>query len=929
MSVERSARFVLRSLALSMFATAAIGGNAYAASVTLGATGADSKIALSWTTADSLRGIQVMRDTDSNPSGRQRVAVLNGSARSYTDTTVTNGRQYWYWIKYTDAAGAVGNSNAGSATPAASNGGGNNGGNTGATCANAVPLALPKVFTGAADTCLVTAGTIESVNSWGAETVEINGVSYKSKWSNQMPARISGNYYIRYVAKQGWAHFEINGSGGTNNGGGTQPIAVTGVSVTPTSATVAVGSTTSLAASVAPSNATNKSVTWTSSNTGVATVSANGVVTGVAAGNATITARTADGGRTSSGTVTVASSGQADGRIMERLDRGIVAMNTGKGVFVSWRLLGNEPTGTAFNLYRKGGTGQAVLLNTSGPLTDRTNWTDTGAATSADNTYIVKTVNGGQEESVGESLVLSARTPARQYLPIKLASLTSTTGGTYSVLHAYVGDLDGDGEYEMVVKRVDSNRGPIVVEAYKLDSKLLWRVNLGPNIETGNSTATSPILVADFDGDGKAEVVVKTGEGSVFGDGTRIGDTNGDGKTDYNSHDSNDMYQVLSGPEFVSVLEGTTGKELARANFIERGKSTDWGDNYGHRMNFIFATVAYLDGVHPSFVMSRGDGELDNPKALTARAWNFRDGRLTQWWNWTAKNYENRLPAGHALSDFHAIRAMDVDGDGKDEISWGGFTLDSNGELLFSTVLSHGDRFIIADIDPDRPGLEQYAVQQNNTTLLGAALTDARTGEVLKTYHLTAKADVGRGEAAAIVPGQRGLQMWNSNIAGIYNARGDELNTAEPWPSLSIWWDGDLLRESFDGIGNEGHNPAIQKWNNSTGKLDRLFSIYNDGGSYAVICPYAGRPPLIGDILGDWREEVVLESADHTELRIYTTTIPTSYRMPTLMHDPAYRNTVNVKGYQQSTQVDYYLGEGMKFPVRPAQIGVCCTSVGQ
>jgi endo-1,4-beta-xylanase len=193
--------------------------SAVAANVNLSAAGADSQIALSWTTADSLRGIQVMRDTDANPSGRQRVAMLAGSARSYTDTTVTNGRQYWYWIKYTDTAGASGNSNAATATPAASNSG--NAGDTGATCANAVPLALPKVFTGAMDTCLITSGTIESVNSWGAETVEINGVSYNSRWSNQMPARVNGNYYIRYVAKQAWAHFEINGNGGNQDNGNT------------------------------------------------------------------------------------------------------------------------------------------------------------------------------------------------------------------------------------------------------------------------------------------------------------------------------------------------------------------------------------------------------------------------------------------------------------------------------------------------------------------------------------------------------------------------------------------------------------------------------------------------------------------------------------------------------------------------------------
>jgi len=292
-----------RPVALATFIFAFGIGGVRAADVTLNAAGGDGRIDLSWTTTDNLRGVQVMRDTDSNPSGRQRVATLGGSARSYTDNTAANGRRYWYWIKYTDANRATGNSNAANATaggsqppPPPDNG------NTGATCANAAALSLPKVFTGTADTCIVTSGSIDSVNSWGAEVVEINGVSYNSQWSNQMPPRIDGNYYIRYVAKLSWAHFEINGSNG-----GTQPIAVSGVSVTPASAALSVGSTTSLSANVQPTNASNKNVNWSSSNTGVATVNASGVVTGVSAGNATITATTADGGRTATSSITVLS----------------------------------------------------------------------------------------------------------------------------------------------------------------------------------------------------------------------------------------------------------------------------------------------------------------------------------------------------------------------------------------------------------------------------------------------------------------------------------------------------------------------------------------------------------------------------------------------------------------------------------------------
>lgn len=296
------------------------------ADVTLNATGGDGRIALSWTTTDTLRNVQVYRDTDPNPLGRQRVASLTARTRSYTDTTVVNGRQYWYWIKYSDAQGVFHNSNAGSATPTAM------GptptpqptptptstptptptptpvpGDGGATCTGAVAAPLPLTINGAGEYCRVTSGTISEYNSWNMQTVEINGVTitnaYWNTWSaTKLPAKINGNYYIRYVGKYPWSHLEVNGSGGSQ----PDPIAVTGVAVTPTTVTVKIGASASLSATISPANAGNKSVAWSSNSTGVATVNANGVVTGVAAGTAIVTATTADGGRTASATVTVA-----------------------------------------------------------------------------------------------------------------------------------------------------------------------------------------------------------------------------------------------------------------------------------------------------------------------------------------------------------------------------------------------------------------------------------------------------------------------------------------------------------------------------------------------------------------------------------------------------------------------------------------------
>nr|AWI67023.1 Polysaccharide lyase family 11 [Neocallimastix frontalis] len=592
-------------------------------------------------------------------------------------------------------------------------------------------------------------------------------------------------------------------------------------------------------------------------------------------------------------------------RRMERLNRGVVAMLTNDGIFISWRLLGTEDQATTtFNLYRDG----TKLNNGAYALT---NWTDkTIKSVTKDITYTVKAVVNGVEQNgeKGNSWTIKANTPKRQYIPIPLKEAKDSKGASYRVEHVYAGDLDGDGNYDFVVKRMSDNREPILLEAYKLDGTFLWRMNLGPNIETYTSSLTSPVLVYDFDGDGKAEVMVKTSEGTVFGDGTKIGDVNRDGKTDYCERNRT-QYQVLTGPEFISMVDGMTGKEIDRVDFLERGNTNDWGDNYGNRMNFIFVTVAYLDGKEPSMVLTRGAGDLKNKRAITAYALKFQNRKFTVQWTFRILDYKNRIPAGHGMVEFHSIRALDLDGDGFDEIHLGGFAIDHDGKLLYSTELGHGDRFIIADIDPNRRGLEYFAVQQNRDDLLGTALLDAATGQTIWKQYLPSKADVGRGDAASILD-TYGMQCWSSSFPGYYDAQRKQLTNSNSFPSLSIWWDGDLKREFLDGIGKEGYNPAINKWNVSKGSNDRLFTIYNDGGNYSVISPYSGRVPLYGDLIGDWREEIVLETANHQELRIYTTTIGTEYTIYTLMHNPAYRNCVNVKGYLQSTEVDYYLGYG-------------------
>jgi rhamnogalacturonan endolyase len=613
--------------------------------------------------------------------------------------------------------------------------------------------------------------------------------------------------------------------------------------------------------------------------------------------------------------VFVASSANAQ-RQMEKLQRGLIAMSQGSSqVYIGWRLYGTEANSTGFNIYCSTGGATAVKLNSS-VITNSTNYVHTGADLTKSLAYYVKPVVSGVEGTASNTYTLPASAPVRQYMPITLQTIS---GGSYDAPFAYVGDVDGNGEYDIIVKRFlvsSTDRGTIKLECYSLGGAFRWRIDLGPNGETGNNSMSQPVLVYDFNGDGKAEICLKTQEGTIFGDGTKIADTNGDGITDYNTHVYADMYQVTKDncPEFLSLVNGLTGKEMARTAFIPRGAkstwTTYWGDNYGHRMSFIQASVAYFNGKTPSVVFTRGPGNL-----MDIVAYDLTTNAFVKRFSYTSRG---KTYSVGGWTDFHSIRCVDLDGDGYDEVNLGSSCLDHNGAVKYTTALVHGDRFQIGDFNPDRAGLEVFAIQQNNSTLLGAALYDAKTGAMLKTFYTSAVSDVARGDVADVNPNVKGMELFSLANSSLLSCTGAVVTAARPYPDLSIWWDGDLLREFFVGIGSGGYNPAINKWNVSTGVSDRLFTIYNDGGSYVVTCPYAGRPPLIADVLGDWREEVILQTSDYSQLRIYTTVIPTTYKLYTLMHNSAYRNTTTVKGYLSSNYPDYYLGVGMSTPANPS-----------
>jgi rhamnogalacturonan endolyase len=584
-------------------------------------------------------------------------------------------------------------------------------------------------------------------------------------------------------------------------------------------------------------------------------------------------------------------------RLMEPLGRGVVAIPTGEGkVFVSWRVLGTDPDDLAFNVYRSTNDQPPVKLNAE-PITTASSMIDTNADLSRSLTYTVRPLRDGRELEPSAPARIPARSPVRPYLSIPLQTLPGHTPNDASV-----GDLDGDGEYEVILKqemhgRDNSQRGTTgqtKLEAYALDGRMLWRIDLGKNIREG--AHYTQFLVYDLDGDGRAEVVCKTADGTIDGQGTPIGNPSADWRNP-------DGY-VLDGPEFLTVFDGLTGKALATTDYIPpRGKTSDWGDNYGNRVDRFLAAVAYLDGSRPSVIMCRG-----YYTRTVLAAWNWRDGVLSRVWTFDSDEGTagNRAYRGQGN---HNLRVGDVDGDGKDEIIYGACAIDDNGQGLYSTGLGHGDAIHLSDIDPDRPGLEIFDIHERPRHPQGAEFRDARTGALIWGKP---SPDVGRGIAIDIDPRHRGYEMWASGagLNGVWNVKGEQISERKPRScNFAVWWDGDLLRELLDGN-------RISKWNWLEATETRLLTAEDCSSNNGT----KSTPSLCADILGDWREEVIWRTNDGKELRIYTSTIPTSHRMPTLMHDPVYRLSVAYQnvGYNQPTQTGFYLGDGMPRPLRPA-----------
>ncbi|OMD97381.1 rhamnogalacturonan lyase [Paenibacillus odorifer] len=580
----------------------------------------------------------------------------------------------------------------------------------------------------------------------------------------------------------------------------------------------------------------------------------------------------------------------ASARQAEKLNRGLVAVKVSSGVFVSWRLLGTEELSVSFNLYRNG-----TKVNVT-PITDSTNYQDNAGTTSS--SYTVRAIVGGIEQSDSPA----ANVWANNYLdvPIQIPAGGTTPDGvsyTYSANDASVGDLDGDGEYEIVLKWDPSNSkdnsqsgytGNVYLDAYKLNGTRLWRIDLGKNIRAG--AHYTQFLVYDFNDDGKAEVVCKTADGTVDG----VGVTLGNASADYR----NSSGYILTGPEYLSVFSGQTGKALTTIDYVPaRGTVSSWGDNYGNRVDRFLAGVAYLDGVHPSIIMARG---YYTRTVVVAFDWN--GSALTRKWTFDSNSSTN---AGTAGQGNHSLSVADVDNDGKDEIIYGALTIDNNGATLYNTGLGHGDALHVGDLNPNRPGLEVFKVMENTSSPYGAAVWDAANGTVLWGVY-TGK-DTGRGMAADIDPNYPGEEVWAHGV-GLYSITGTKISSSMPSVNFGIWWDGDLSRELLDGV-------KIDKWNPASNSVTNLLT----GASVASNNSTKATPSLQADLLGDWREEAIWRKSDNSALRIYTTTNITTNKIYTLMHDPVYRLSIAWQNtaYNQPPHTGFFLGNGMATVSKP------------
>lgn len=606
---------------------------------------------------------------------------------------------------------------------------------------------------------------------------------------------------------------------------------------------------------------------------------------------------------------------------MEKLDRGLIAVRKDAStVFVTWRYLNTDPFGISFNVYRDG-----KKLNET-PIQDVTFFEDENTQGGI---YSVKpVVNGRELNKAASSYTLPAKTQPG-YLEIKLDKpkdgiTPANESYTYSANDCSVGDADGDGELEIFLKWDPSNAhdnahdgytGNVLIDCYKLNGTKLWRIDLGKNIRAG--AHYTQFMVYDFDNDGKAELICKTADGTVDGTGSVIGDKNANWvdpgsdmeqvpavdfrKTGINPAGTRNRGRIISGPEYLSVFDGKTGKVLDTVDYIPpRGNMMDWGDNYANRSDRHLACIAFLDGEHASAVMCRG---YYSRAVLAAFDWDGK--KLKTHWVFDSEKTQNGK--AYEAQGNHNLYAADVDHDGKDEIIYGSCTIDHDGTGLYSTRLGHGDAMHVTQFAPDMDGLQVFACHEGGS---GITFRETSNGKII--VQQKSSSDVGRCMAADVDPTNYGVEMWGGGGFGFRNIKGEIVRGVNSNPNSStlqgpsnlpvnfaVWWDGDLLREMLNGN-------TVSKYDWNQRRCNNLVTFRGCSANNGT----KSNPCLAADIAGDWREEVLMRTDDSTALRLYVSTTPTEYRFHTFLHDPVYRNSVASQNtcYNQPTHTGFYFG---------------------
>lgn len=566
-------------------------------------------------------------------------------------------------------------------------------------------------------------------------------------------------------------------------------------------------------------------------------------------------------------------------RVEERLDRGVVAMpQEGGRVYVQWRLLKDDPEDVAFNVYRATGRGRGAQINDE-PISRTTDFMDENPHPTLDNRYWVRPVVGGRELEPSEQAYIDAEPEVQPYLSVKLNDPETT------FQKVGLADLNGDGKYDFVIKTPNSNIDPwhaywrpsettYRLEAYLSDGAFLWSKDLGWNIEAG--IWYSPYIVFDFDGDGRAEVAVKTAPTDV----------------DYRDTEPDGQYpagRVREGAEYLSILDGMTGEEKARVDWPDRDGfgGGDAGYNYASRNQM---GIAYLDGKTPCLLVARG-----TYTTMKLVAYQYHNGALEELWRWDSRDEPGGMYRGQGA---HFMHSADVDGDGRDEVLLGSCVIDDNGDGLWSTGLGHPDHFYVGNIDPTRPGLEiYYGIEARQPLRNGVCLVDAATGEIIWGLDIPTHHVHGAGLCSDIDPLHVGQECYSgehpdaprSFARWLHSAQGELIADETAWDvglsPRAVYWD-------------ETPQRALLRGSRLFKYPDQTISNYVQGSQIAWV-----------DMLGDWREEIITSVAG--ELRIYVTPIPARDRRVTLMQDPLYRSDVAhlAMGYAQPPMTSFYIGQ--------------------